>query len=158
MTIRTPLTQKSKVRWLQITPGERFAVRISSEETKGAYTALEVIADHRNGVRMHTHQNEDEHFIILEGTAHVACGERTWDAAVGTAFTVGRGVPHAWCNLSESPLRMLVTFSPGRIEGLFRTFAKGGDIDFAALSEKFGVRIVGPTLIEGLYSFNSPRF
>ena len=157
MTRLTPVTQESKGEWLQITPGERFAVRISSEETKGAYTTLEVTADYRNCVRMHAHQTKDEHFIILEGTARVACGERTWDAAAGTAFTVVRGVPHAWCNLSESPLRMLVTFSPGHIGGLFRAVAAGGDIDFAALSEKFGVRIVGPTLVQGLYTFSSPR-
>jgi mannose-6-phosphate isomerase-like protein (cupin superfamily) len=56
---------------------------------------LEIVADPGNGVRMHIHENEDEHFIILEGTACVACGERTWDAAAGTAFTVSRGVPHA---------------------------------------------------------------
>jgi len=52
---------------------------------------------------------------------------------------------------------MLVTFSPGRIEGLFRSIAKGGNIDFAALSEKFGVRIIGPTLVPGPYLFSSPR-
>ena len=157
MTTGAPPTQESKSEWLQITPGERFAIRISSEDTMRVYTTLEVAADPRNGVRMHVHQNEDEHFIILDGTARVACGERIWDAAAGTAFTVGRGIAHAWCNLSESPLRILVTFSPGRIEGLFRAVAKGGNVDLAALSEKFGVRIVGPTLVQGLYSFSSPR-
>ena len=32
---------------------------------------LEIVVDHRNGTPMRIHQNEDEHFIILEGTAHL---------------------------------------------------------------------------------------
>lgn len=150
------LAQESKNGWLQVTPGERFIIRTSSDDTDGAYTTIEVAADPGNGVRMHIHQNEEEHVIILEGTARVACGYRTWDAAAGTSFTVGRGVPHAWCNPSESSLRMLVTFSPGRIEGLFQAVAQGNP-DLAALMEDFGVRIVGPTLIEGRYTISSPR-
>ena len=143
--------------WQQITPGERFAIRTSSKETNGAYTILEIVAQPGNGVRMHVHENEDEHFIILEGTARVAYGEQTWDAAAGTVFTVSRGVPHAWANVSGSPLRMLVIFSPGRIEGLFRAIGRGGNADFLALFENFGVRIVGPTLLEGVYTLSSPR-
>jgi hypothetical protein len=96
MTLRTPLTQENKVEWLQITLGERF--RISFEETKGVYATPEVAADHRNGVRMHSDQNQDEHFFILEGTAHVACWERTWDAAAGKSFTAGAfPMPGAIC-------------------------------------------------------------
>ena len=44
---------------------------------------------------MHIHQIEDEHFIILEGTARIASGEKTFDATVGTAVTLIKGVPHA---------------------------------------------------------------
>jgi len=55
---------------------------------------------------------------------------------------------------------MLVIFSPGHIEGLFRfreiTTGKSGD-DIAALSYKFGCLIVGPPLDEGIYTIASPR-
>jgi len=155
MTIRTPLPQESKDEWLQITPGERFAVRISSDRTKGAYTTLEIAADHRNGVCMHTIRTKSSISSFWKAPHTSRAG-----ANLGLPRRHGihgRSVPHAWCNLSESPLRMLVTFSPGRIEGLFRSIAKGGNIDFAALSEKFGVRIIGPTLVPGPYLFSSPR-
>jgi len=96
---------------------------------------------------MHIHQNEDEHFVILEGTARIASGDKTFDAAAGTAITLSKGVPHAWCNPSDSPLRMVVIVSPGGCEEILRFIAKGGDIgDIMALSEKFGVRNLGPTL------------
>ena len=60
------------------------------------------------------------------------------------------GVPHAWCNLSDSPLRMVVIASPGGIEEILQLIAKGGDIDIMALSEKFGVRNIGHMLSPSL--------
>ena len=104
------------------TPGERFIIRTSVEETKGAYTMLEVVADPRNGVPMHIHTNEDEHFIVLEGTLRIANGGTTLDAQAGTAITVSKGVPHAWCNLTlkevgrdDCPVSMTACSRPGRI-------------------------------------------
>jgi quercetin dioxygenase-like cupin family protein len=149
---------QSNSEWSQTTPGERFIIRTSVEETKGAYTILEVVADPRNGVPMHIHTNEDEHFIVLEGSLRIANGDTTLDAQAGTAITVSKGVPHAWCNVTDGSVRMLVIFSPGHIEGLFReiTTGKTGD-DIAALSDKFGCLIVGPPLHEGIYTIASPR-
>jgi mannose-6-phosphate isomerase-like protein (cupin superfamily) len=95
---------------------------------------------------VHIHQNEDEHFVILEGTARLVSGDKTFDVAAGTAVTLGKGIPHAWCNPSNSPLRMVVIASPGGCEEILRLIAKGGDLDIRALAEKFGVRTVGPML------------
>src|SRR5215831_21262146 len=81
--------------WLQITPGERFRIRTSVKETNGIYTMLEIIADPRNGVPMHIHQNEDEHFVVLEGRLHIANGDKRFDAPAGTTVTIKKGVPHA---------------------------------------------------------------
>ena|ERR1700756_1399105 len=143
--------------WLQITPGERLSIRVSSEETSGTYTILEIVADHLHGTLMHVHQNEDEYFIILEGTAHLAFGDKTADVPAGTNITVSKGTPHAWCNLSKSPLRMLLLFTPGGIDELFRTTAKGDDNNIAAVLDKFGTRIVGPALFDNIHTRDLPR-
>jgi hypothetical protein len=37
---------------------------------------------------------------------------------------------------------------PGGVEEVLRMIALGGDTDVRALSERFGVRVVGPRLIE----------
>jgi mannose-6-phosphate isomerase-like protein (cupin superfamily) len=74
--------------WLETTPGERFKIRTSAKETKGIYTMLEVVADPRNGVPIHIHKNEDEHFLVLEGTLHIVIGDVTLDVRAGTAVTV----------------------------------------------------------------------
>ena len=144
--------------WLQITPGERLRIRISSAQTMGAYSVLEVVADPGNGVPMHIHGNEEEHFVVLEGWLDVAVGHRRWDAPVGTSVTVKRGVPHAWCNSSHEPLRLLVVFTPGHIEGLFRAAAGVGEVDnIAAIAARYGTRLIGPPLHEWLHSIYSPR-
>jgi len=137
--------------------GSTFQIHTSAEETEGAFAMLELVADPRNGVPMHVHKNEDKHFIVLEGTLHIANGDKTLDAPAGTAVTVRKGVPHAWCNLSETPVRMLLVFSPGHIERLFKEVATRQRDDIAAILDKFGCLIVGPALLEGVYSINSPR-
>jgi mannose-6-phosphate isomerase-like protein (cupin superfamily) len=75
-----PSNQENHDQWAVITPGERFLVRVSSEETNGAYTMLDLAAEHRNGTPMHIHQNMDEHFIILQGSVHLVYGDKTLDA------------------------------------------------------------------------------
>src|SRR5258708_29556342 len=146
--------------WLETTPGERFTIRTSARETQGVYTMLEIVADPLNGVPIHIHKNEDEHFLVLEGTLHIVVGDVTLDIPAGTAVTVNRGDPHAWCNLTEMPVRMLVIFSPGHVEGLFREIAARKSMnndDIAALADRFGCRIVGPPLREDIYTIASPR-
>ncbi len=76
-----------------------------------------------------------------QGTLHIVIGDVTLDVPTGTAVTVSKGEPHAWCNLTEMPVRMLVIFSPGH----------------TALADRFGCLIVGPPLRENIYTIGSPR-
>jgi mannose-6-phosphate isomerase-like protein (cupin superfamily) len=76
--------------WLHVTPGERFKIRTSIKKTEGANSMLEFVVDPRNGVPMHIHKNENEHFIILEVSLHIAVGEKVLDAPADTSVTVSR--------------------------------------------------------------------
>jgi mannose-6-phosphate isomerase-like protein (cupin superfamily) len=158
MAIQNSLTQSSAMNpdnsdaWSEVTPGERFIIRMSSDQTNGGYMVLEVEADYLNGTPMHVHENAAEHFIIIEGEARIACGDKIVDAPAGTTLTVPRNDPHAWCNLSKIQLRMVVVFTPGGIDDLFRIIDRGGDIDFPALLARFGCLIVGPALTEAIKS------
>jgi mannose-6-phosphate isomerase-like protein (cupin superfamily) len=144
--------------WSEVTRGERYIIRTTSEEANGAYSMLEVIADPRNGVPMHVHDNEEEHFIILEGKALIANGDSRAEVGAGASITIGRGVQHAWCNPSEdTPLHMLVLFTPGGLEELFRRNAGTEPADMIALADKLGTRITGPALFDDLHTISSPR-
>jgi hypothetical protein len=53
---------------------------------------------------------------------------------------------------------MLVIFSPGHVEGLFREVAaRKSDDDIAAIADKFGCLIVGPPLRDDINAINWPR-
>jgi quercetin dioxygenase-like cupin family protein len=160
MTISdVPTVRQTMGHWLEATPGERFNFRVSSKETAEVYMMFEVVADSGNGVPMHIHKNEDEHFLILEGTLRVANGDETIDVPAATAVTVKRGVPHAWANMTNAPVSFLVVFSPGRIEKMFRQniAAKDDPAAIAANADQFGTVIVGPPIADGVYTFVSPR-
>ncbi|HVJ51098.1 MAG TPA: hypothetical protein VM689_01460 [Aliidongia sp.] len=86
---------EAETEWLEVRQGERFAIRTSATATNGAYLTLEVAADSGNGVPVHIHENEEEHFIIVEGMARILNGDRMLDLPVGSAATIGKGVRHA---------------------------------------------------------------
>lgn len=134
--------------WMQITPGERLALRISSGETNGRYAAMEVIAGSGFGPPLHIHQNENEHFFVLEGSVSFVCGDRKFDATAGTAFTVPKGVPHTWANLSETDIRMLGVFVPGGLEQFFLKAQRVSASEIEALAASHGMVIVGPPIRE----------
>ncbi|WP_432444668.1 cupin domain-containing protein [Rhizobium leguminosarum] len=146
--------------WWEVTPGERFTIRTSVSENGGLYTMIEVTAESRNGVPVHTHANEEEHFIILEGSVHLTNGSQSLTLSAGDSATVKRGTPHAWCNLSDSTARMLIIFSPGHMEEAFRLIGSLNGGDMAAIAESAksgGSTIVGPPPFDNIYSVMSPR-
>ena len=93
--------------------GERCIIRVAAAETNGAYSVVERLSHPGDSTPMHVHQNEDEHFFILEGTARVVRGDETFDAPAGTTVALPRYIPHAWGNATTSMLRMIVTSRPG---------------------------------------------
>ncbi len=143
-----PIGHDGREEWLQTRPGERCIIRVSAAATNGAYSVVEIVSSPGDSTPMHVHQNEDEHFVVLEGTARIACGDKTVDATAGTAMTLPRNIPHAWGNPTESPLRVVVTTTPGGVEECLRLIARGGDIDLMALAAKFSVQVVGPLLLQ----------
>ena len=144
--------------WQQVTPGEHIKIHTSSDQTGGAFSMVEAIAEPGNGTPLHIHQNEDEHFIVLEGTFNVAVGNKRLNLSAGQTVTVPRGVPHAWCNASKAPVRVLAVFSPGGIDGMFREVAAArGLAEVEAIATRYGTEIVGPPLPATIYSLASPR-
>lgn len=155
-----PTVSDESGEWWEVTPGERFTIRTSVKQTTGLYTMIEVTAESRNGVPVHTHANEEEHFIVLEGSVHLTNGDQNLTLSAGDSATVKRGTAHAWCNLSDGPARMLIIFSPGDMEEAFRLIGSmdGGDLAAIAESAKSGgSTIVGPPPFENVYSVMSPR-
>jgi uncharacterized RmlC-like cupin family protein len=86
--------------------------------------------------------------LVVEGTARVLYGDKTFDATAGTVVSLARGIPHAWGNPTDTPLRLVITSTPGGVEEVLRLIATSGDqLDLAALADKHAVRLIGPPLL-----------
>ena len=132
--------------WFEVEPGLRFQVLASNAQTNGAYACLESVAHKGVGSPLHIHHREDEYFLILEGTVHIVFGDSRLDLNAGETIMMPRGIPHAWVNRSDTPLRALVVFTPGGFDQLCIEMATPGLVDPSKLRERYGLEAIGPKL------------
>jgi mannose-6-phosphate isomerase-like protein (cupin superfamily) len=131
--------------WLETRPGELSAIRVDAEETNGIYSLVEIISNPGDGTPLHTHQNEDEHIIVLEGTVRIACGDKVFDAEAGQVVTLPRKIPHAWGNRSNARLRIAVVAFPGGCEEALRMISRDDAVNIPSMAARFGITPIGPT-------------
>ena len=79
-------------------------------------TPSQILSSPGDSTPVHLHEKEDEHILVVEGTARVLYGEKTFDATAGTMVSLARGIPHAWGNSADTPIRLMATFT---LEGVF---------------------------------------
>jgi quercetin dioxygenase-like cupin family protein len=126
--------------------GERIAIRISSQETGGAYSMAEGILGPMSGPPLHIHQHEDEIVEVLEGCLMFALDGQSFEAVAGDVIVVPRGTPHSWRNLTDLPVRARAIFTPGGAERMFEQFHGREPEELAAIAEAHGTIFVGPPL------------
>jgi quercetin dioxygenase-like cupin family protein len=135
--------------WLRARSGEHFLIRIPASATGGLYSVTEIVASPGDSTPVHIHQNEDEHVLVVEGTARILYGERAFSAAAGTMVSLARHVPHAWGNDTSAPIRLMIIATPGGCEEALRRVAAAGDeLDLQAIAERFAITVAGPPLLE----------
>ncbi len=134
-----------KEQWMQTRPGELCLIRIPSEQTGGLYSVVEIISQPGDGTSLHVHANEDEYVIVLEGTVRIALGDKIIDASVGEGILLKRGIPHAWGNRTDKPLRLLMTCTPGGVEAVLPLLAQQNYEELIKKSEQLAVTNLGPT-------------
>jgi mannose-6-phosphate isomerase-like protein (cupin superfamily) len=130
--------------WLETRSGEHCLIRVSAADTSDCYSLVEIVSSPGDGTPMHVHENEDEHIIVLEGTARIAYGDKIFDAHAGDVASLRKAIPHAWGNRSASRLRIAVLAAPGGIEESLPMIGKASEADIPAISERFRVRLIGP--------------
>lgn len=92
----------------------------------------------------HTHANEDEYSLVLEGEIGVLIGDEEFRAGPGAYVLKPRGVPHTFWNPGPDPSRIVEIISPSGFERYFDEItrvisaAAGGQPDFARISEIAG--------------------
>jgi quercetin dioxygenase-like cupin family protein len=102
--------------------GVRFMV--DGQATGGAFALVEhPLPPRALGAPLHTHRNEDEYSYVLEGRLGVQLGDDVLEAGPGELVFKPRGVPHAFWNAGDEPLRLLELISPAGFENYFRELA-----------------------------------
>jgi quercetin dioxygenase-like cupin family protein len=118
------LLQPNEGKQLRIFGGVEFLVKVSSEESGGAFTLLDNINPAGLYLPPHVHSQEDETFYILEGEFEFYVADQTLRAGPGATVYAPRGIPHAFKVLSSTPGRALVLATPGGFERCMEELSK----------------------------------
>jgi mannose-6-phosphate isomerase-like protein (cupin superfamily) len=100
-------------------PGDIYTFLVTGEESGGAYFSMLAIVPPQGGPPPHIHLNEDETFYVLDGSPTFRLGDDRIVAGPGDFVNVPKGVVHCFRNVSDKPLRMIITFTPAGIEKFF---------------------------------------
>jgi quercetin dioxygenase-like cupin family protein len=100
-------------------------VRLTGEDTKGAYSLFEyVVPPGLGGPPTHIHTREDELFICTKGKVRVELDGEEHIVEAGASLLMPRGVPHMFHNPFEVETRIVAVVSPGGLENYYRALSE----------------------------------
>ena len=86
--------------------------------------AVLTVPPHTDGPPAHWHQQHDETFYVIAGTARFTVGDVQREAPAGTFVSVPIGAEHTFANPGDEPATILNTFTPDLYAGYFRDLGK----------------------------------
>lgn len=99
--------------------GEEFIWKVTGADTDGVLDVGEMVLEPDIAVPEHIHHGNDETFYVLEGRFRLTVEGEVHDLDPGGFVFVPRGVRHMWQNSGPEPARILLTFTPGGMDGFF---------------------------------------
>lgn len=97
--------------------GHQFRFLATGAQTGGSYGSMEVISPAGSGPGPHTHEESEEHFLVLEGEVVFGVDGQTYTAKVGDLVHIPRQTLHEFTVTTDA--RMIATFTPaGDEQGL----------------------------------------
>lgn len=125
-------------------------LKISAYDTGGAFALFEYTGRIEGGPPLHLHHDQDEIFIVRDGTYRFRCGEDHSTLTAGDTIFLPRGIPHAFRQMSPSG-RLWFMFTPaGDMEAFFCALAgldgPPAPQEAAALFAAHGMEVVGPPI------------
>lgn len=109
--------------------GHLFAIKVSGEDTGGAFCLLDHIVAPLPaiGAPPHVHHREDEAWFVIEGRLEFEIEGRQVTAGPGSVVIARKGQRHAFHNPGPEPARALVMLWPAGFEGYFFELGEPAD-------------------------------
>ncbi len=125
--------------------GALSQVRVSGEQTGGAFSLVDNLARRGNASPVHVHERDDETFFVLDGELRVFAGEEEHTAGPGNIAVLPRRLRHAYV-VTSATARFLTLHTPAGFEQFAAEIGEpaqaltlppppAGPPDFAALAQ-----------------------
>lgn len=123
--------------------GETVEILTTTGITGGRSTTLIQTSPPGGGPPPHSHQHEDETFVVLEGIYELLLNGERIGLAAGEAAHAMRGSVHAFHNVGTETGKMLIFVSPGGFEKYLEEISPlsmPNDLaEVVAISDRYGI-------------------
>lgn len=90
-------------------------VRLSTSDTDGGFSLIELETPVSGGFPLHTQRYDDITYVVLEGVYRIHANGTTRDLEAGACACAPRGTAHGFVNIGNDVSRLLVIASPGGV-------------------------------------------
>ena len=105
--------------------GVQYKTILRPDQTGGAMSIVDSWSPAGSGPPRHVHQNEDETFVIVDGTCRFWLEGEEFTAGAGESVFIPRGKEHTFKVTNDGPCRHFVILTPGGFDGFFADMAAG---------------------------------
>ena len=129
--------------------GFSMSVKVTQDDTDGAFTLLEALEPPGFGPPLHIHRNAAEAFYVLEGEYHIFLADREEVCPAGSFIYIPAGLPHGF-RVGNATSRKLNLYAPAAMVGYFDEVAAAvstgevADDALAAIAKRYGMDVIGP--------------
>jgi len=127
------------------------ACKVTSEDSAGTISLMELTIPPRSGPPLHAHHREDETYYVLSGEFQFEVGGEKYSLPQGSTIFAPREIPHRWANIAMADAKLILVCTPAGFERFFDETAKA-ILDKAPMEQmaqimsKYGIDPLGPPL------------
>jgi mannose-6-phosphate isomerase-like protein (cupin superfamily) len=144
------IVRDGSARSVKLGPDE-WTFLAAGHDTGDRFDVIRAAISHLEGPPLHVHRDQDDTFVVLEGTLKVQVGDEITDLYPGDLVSAPRGTPHTFTNVTNDLVHVLNIMTPGGLDRCLTDFAAlmNGMTDseeFGRVANRHGIEVVGPPL------------
>lgn len=135
------------VKFLGVHPND---LKISSRDTGGQLSVFEYTGLGKVGPMLHIHFEQDEIFMVTEGSYRFVVGTETHELKAGQTIFLPRGIPHTWIQLTDRGKMIYFLQPAGKMEEFFSYMntlkERPSPAEMDRIHAEHQMKVVGPPL------------